>query len=164
MERSPYSHHYEQKRVFSASQREIFDTADNHSNLTAHMGSSSMMMAGASMSTQIDEGKFQKVGSQLHMEGKILGVKIFLDEAVTKREPPDLKVWETVGSLRLVVIGPYQMGFEVEPNDDKSTLKLFIDYQMPKSRLLGQLFGGWYAKWCLNQMFKGVENHLKTKS
>ena len=44
------------------------------------------------------------------MNGRILGLKLSLDEVVTERDPPARKVWETVGVPRLLVIGPYRMG------------------------------------------------------
>ena len=155
------SRHYEEIVTISASTKDVFDFVDDHSNFSAHMGKSSWITGGGSMSTSTDEGKFRRVGSHLQMEGRVLGIKLFLDEVITRREPPKTKVWETVGSPRLLVIGLYKLGFEIEPMNGKSTLKVFIDYQMPRTRLLGQLFGGWYAKWCVNQMIKGVNDNFK---
>lgn len=75
------------------------------------------------------------------------------------RHPPFRKVWETVGTPRLVVIGPYRMGFSLVPSgggagaahSEAVGLTVFIDYALPQhgfARLLGRVFGDWYARWC----------------
>lgn len=127
------------------------------------MNKSSWMMGGGKMSTEVDEGKGQKVGSHIKMGGTILGMKMFLDEVVTERTPPTRKVWKTVGNPNLLVIGNYQMGVELDPDNNDTSLKVFIDYDLPSgiSRLFGILFGKMYAKWCVDQMLNGVVDHFK---
>lgn len=46
----------------------------------------------------VDEGHGQRVGSHIRVSGRVLGIDLSLDELVTEREPPTLKIWETVGS------------------------------------------------------------------
>jgi len=78
-----------------------------------------------------------------------------VEESVTERHPPHRKVWETLGSPTLVVIGQYRMGFEITPEGPGSRLRVFIDYTMPEkapARWLGYLFGSYYARWCTQQM------------
>ena len=120
-------------------------------------------MGGGKMDTHVDEGKGQKVGSHIRMNGKVFGINLFLDEVVTEHKPPSRKVWETVGNPKLFVIGNYQMGVEIYPQRDKSKLKVFIDYDLPTgpSKLLGVLFGAMYAKWCVRQMWSGVIEHFR---
>lgn len=89
------------------------------------------------------------------MTGRIVGLKLSLDEVVTERQPPTRKAWETVGSPRLLVIGPYRMGFDVTPRGSGSQHRVFIDYALPArwpERRLGRLFGGYYARWCTQSM------------
>ncbi len=123
------------------------------------------MMWGEKMETQVDEGKGQKVGSHIRMEGKVFGINLFLDEVVTEHTPPSRKVWKTVGNPKLLVIGNYQMEISLIPENGKTKLKVFIDYDSPKggSRLLGYLFGGMYARWCVKQMLDSVVEHFKSK-
>ncbi len=107
------------------------------------------------MKTMPDERRGKVVGSHIRMSGKILGLELSLDEVVTERQPPIRKVWETVGSPRLLVIGPYRMGFEVVPSGNGSRFRVFIDYALPPrwpARWLGRLFGGYYARWCTRTM------------
>ncbi|KKP80693.1 MAG: hypothetical protein UR81_C0019G0011 [Candidatus Levybacteria bacterium GW2011_GWB1_35_5] len=158
--------HYEDSTFIPASQSEIFVYVDDHKNFSSHMSKSSWMMGGGSMDVKLDEGSGKKVGSHIKLSGKVFGIKIYLDEIITTHEPPKRKEWQTVGSLRLLVIGNYRMGFEISPESQGSRLKVFIDYDMPTllyTRWLGYLFGGIYAKWCVQQMIKGSRNHFVTK-
>ena len=115
------------------------------------------------METRVDEGNGQKLGSHIKMSGKVFGINLFLDEVITKHEPPFKKEWETVGDINLVVIDHYKLGFKITPKGGNLELKVFIDYELPKSLRtywLGILFGEMYAKWCVNQMLKGVSGHF----
>ena len=116
------------------------------------------------METQVDEGKGQKVGSHIRMGGKVFGINLYLDEVVRERVPPNRKVWQTVGNPKLLVIGNYRMGVEVTSGNSKSKLKVFIDYELPEgaAKLLGILFGGMYAKWCVKQMLRSTVDHFKS--
>ena len=107
------------------------------------------------MSTTLDEGGGRRVGSHIQVSGRVLGFQIALDEVVIEREPPARNVWNTVGSPRLLVIGPYRMGFEVTPRGSESLLRVFIDYALPRpwpERWLGRLLGSTYAHWCTERM------------
>jgi hypothetical protein len=82
-------------------------------------------------------------------------MELAVEEMVTERTPPHRKVWETIGSPKLFVIGHYRMGFEVTPQGQASRLRVFIDYALPErvpGRWLGRLFGRYYARWCTQQM------------
>lgn len=153
--------HFEKSLLIPSSPKSIFDFADDHANFSAHMNQSSWMMGGGRMVTSTDEGHGQRIGSHIRMTGKVFGISIFLDEVVTDHNPPYTKTWETVGNPRLLVIGHYKMGFEITPQGKHSSLRVFIDYDLPSSNTwLGRLFGGIYAKWCVGQMANGVYNHF----
>lgn len=156
--------HYNESMIIHASAKEIFDYVDDHSRFSSHMSKSSWMMGGGRMNLEVDEGRGQVVGSHIRMKGKVFGINVFLDEVVTHREPPHRKVWETVGTPKLLVIGNYRMGFEIKDNNGGSFLRIFIDYEPPTSagtRWLGYLFGGMYAKWCVRQMIRGVQEQFE---
>lgn len=163
LEKEKYSRHYEESAVVDADVERVFAYADNHANFSSHMNQSSWMMAGGKMVTQTDEGGFRKAGSHLKMHGNVLGVKLFLDEAVTLHEPPHRKEWQTVGEVNLLVIDHYKLGFEIISSDGQTNLRVYIDYDLPqstKTRWLGVLFGRMYAKWCVSQMISGVQKHF----
>lgn len=162
-----YARHYEQSVPVKALPENVFAYTNDHKNFSSHMNQPSWMMAGGSMRTETDEGKGQRVGSHIRMSGNVFGVALFLDEVITKYEPPHRKAWETVGKVNLLVIDQYKLGFEITPRDQESDLRVYIDYDLPKSwktRLLGKLFGGMYAKWCVSQMTKGTREHFDSRT
>ena len=113
------------------------------------------MMAGASMRIATDALNGQAVGSRIALSGRVLGIGLAAEEAVTAYDPPRRKVWQTLGEPHLLVIGAYRMGFEVGPCEGGSRVALWIDYDLPRrgiGRWLGRWFGRWYAKWCVAQM------------
>ena len=151
--------HYERDRFVAATPAEVFSFIDDHARFSSHMNESSWMMGGGSMSVELDEAKGQAVGSHIRLSGRVLGVRLYLDEVVTRRDPPTEKVWATVGAPRLLVIGEYEMGVEITPEAGGSRVKVFIDYQLPTgwtTYWLGRLFGRFYAKWCVDQTIIGV--------
>lgn len=160
-----YQRHYEESVLISKSAEEIFAYLDDHNNLSSHMNDSSWMMAGSRMETSIDAGHGRNVGSHIKMSGKIFGINLFLDEIITQREPPRIKVWETVGDVRLLIIGHYRMKVEIKPEENRSLFVVSIEYNLPDRNVwLGWLFGGFYAKWCVKQMIKGVSEYFSQKS
>ena len=123
------------------------------------------MMGGGRMEVSVDEGRGQKVGSHIRLGGTAFGIQLFLDEVVTRHEPPRIKTWETVGDLRLLVVGHYKMGIEITPRGSDSMMRVYIDYGLPTTNVwLGRLFGGMYAKWCVGQMISGALDQFKQKS
>ncbi len=152
-----HTQHYEESISIPSSQANVFAYADDHARLSSHMTKSSWMMGGSRMDVLADAGRGQRVGSHIRLSSKIFGVALFLDEVITRYEPPRIKEWETVGDPRLIVIGQYRMKIEVEPRGDISVFRVSIDYKLPiKNPWLGKLFGTMYAKWCVRQMIKGV--------
>lgn len=89
------------------------------------------------------------------MGGNFLWLDLFVEETVTEHHRPRRKTWETHGVPRLVIIGAYRMGFEIEDAGAKSKLCVFIDYDHPQSVIggvLGALFSPVYARWCVKRM------------
>jgi hypothetical protein len=157
-----YSYHYEKSILVPKTQLEVFEFVDDHQKFSSHMNEPSGMMMGSRMKTIIDNDHFQKVGSHLQMEGKVLGINLFLDEVVTERLSPNIKVWETVGTPKLLVVGDYKMTVKVSSKSNESLLTVSIDYDLPNSnKWLGILFGKFYAKWCVGLMVNGVKTLVK---
>ena len=155
--------HHESTALVAASPERVFAFIDDHERLLSHMSQSSWRMGGGHMTTRIDEGRGQRVGSHIEVRGRVFGLSLSLDEVVTEREPPTRKVWETVGYPRLLVIGPYQMGFEVTGQGGGTALRVFIDYALPSSspdRWLGRVFGRYYARWCARSMVNDAVSHF----
>ena len=146
--------HAETSARLSAGPPEVFAHLDDQTKLAKHMSKPSLMMGGGAMTYRLDEQKGRAVGSHIRMGGSAFGLQVSLDEVVTERIPPRRKVWKTVGTPRLIVIGSYEMGFELSATDRGSALRVWIDYELPP-RGLGRFvpaLGDAYARWCVNRM------------
>ena len=141
----------------------VFAYLDDHRRMAAHMTERSWKMAGSRMMISLDAKEGRAVGSQISLSGRILGVLLQVDETVTVYAPPVSKTWQTVGSPHLLVIGAYEMGFSLRPLPHGSELTVFINYALPDggaSRVLGQLFGRAYARWCTKRMARDAMTHF----
>ncbi|PZT84743.1 MAG: polyketide cyclase [Gordonia sp. (in: high G+C Gram-positive bacteria)] len=157
-----YPRHAEASADLSASPQEVFAFLDDHRNLSSHMESnSSPMMAGGSMQLVLDDQNGRTIGSHVVMRGKVLGFDLLVDEVVIERVPFEKKTWETVED-RLVVIGPYRLGFRIASRVPAgSTLTVWIDYDLPsRRRWLGRIGGSMYADWCVRQMLNAARSHF----
>lgn len=158
-----YPFHHESSGSVKTSPEDVFQLLDSHTVLAAHMERRSLMMGGGSMSLNVDAQEGRAVGSRLRLHGSAFGITLDVEEVVTEREPPVRKTWETIGNPRLLVIGPYRMGFEVMPGNGELNLRIFIDYALPADglgRWLGRLLGRRYAAWCTDNMLKSVQQHF----
>jgi hypothetical protein len=139
----------------NAAPEAVFARLDDQTKLAEHMERPSAAMGGGRMTYEFDQGRGMAVGSHIKMGGSAFGLELFVDEVVTERDPPLRKVWKTVGAPRLLIIGAYEMGFELTPAAGGSLVRVWISYDLPKStlgRLLGWLFAGFYARWCVGRM------------
>lgn len=150
---------YERSQIVGATADEVFAFVDDHEQFSAHMGKSSWMMGGSHMGVDMDDRHGRSVGSHIRMRGSMMGVEIDLDEVVSVHDRPHRKEWETVGTPHLIVIGSYAMGVHLTPVTGGTSVLVFIEYDLPVGAVghqLGRLFGGVYAKWCVDQMLEGV--------
>lgn len=133
----------------------VFEFLDVHENITMHMEQRSWDTFGATMTTTLDDLRGQAVGSVIKIEGSVAGIPLTVSERVVGRERPYYKRWETVGVPRLIVIGGYRMGFEIEPIGDDSRVTVFIEFDLPGTKpgaLLGRALAPVYAKWCVDRV------------
>ncbi|TSC52412.1 MAG: hypothetical protein LiPW41_182 [Parcubacteria group bacterium LiPW_41] len=149
------SRHYEKSVFILASPQDVFDYVDDQHHFSSHMTQPSWMLGGGYMNVEIDGGCGRVVNSHIRLNGKAFGINLFVDEVVIQHDSPYRKTWHTVGDLKLLVIGQYQMGFVIIKDHNGSKLKVFIDYEFPvffAARLLGYMFGNIYARWCVDQI------------
>src|SRR5262245_5036213 len=106
--------HHESRARLSAPVEAAFAYLDDFRKLSAHMEESSGMMLGSRIKIETDEADGRTVGSRVRMHGGMMGMTLALEEIVVEREPPTRKAWETVDA-KLIVIGQYRLGFELEP-------------------------------------------------
>ncbi len=158
-----YAHHDEFAVSVAASPATLFARLDDLERLAGHMEKPSMMMMGGRMFYEFDALKGRAVGSVIRMGGGFLGFKLGVEEVVTVRDPPRLKVWETRGAPKLIVVGAYRMGFEIANEGARAKLRVFIDYNHPQGfwgRLLATLLASSYARWCVARMAKDARDYF----
>jgi hypothetical protein len=159
-----YTHSDEAVALVHAPPAALFEHLDDQARLGTHMEKPSMMMLGGRMTYEFDDSKGRAVGSVIRVGGSFLGVRLFIEEVVTERDPPRRKVWETRGQPRILIIGAYRMGFEIAASGEHSRLRVFIDYDRPPSpvgRILGVAFAPIYARWCVTRMAEDAERRFR---
>ena len=133
----------------------VFEYIDQPQRLSAHMARRSWQLGGASMSIETDAEGGRAVGSHIRLAGRMLGIRLYVEGKVVRREPPNLKAWETIGDPNLLVIGRYRTSVKIDPRGERTHVVIAIDYALPATvptRWLGMLFGSTYARWCVRQM------------
>lgn len=156
-------HDYEYSAFLPVPPRAVFNYLDDHARLSSHMSEPSWMLGNSRMSIEVDRGGGRRLGSEMRLSGRIFGVNLSVAERVVERNPPRFKVWQTIDSPRLLIIDHYRMGFQVGVEPGGSMLTVFINYALPHSgpgRWLGRLLGGFYARWCTQQMVEGAKQHF----
>jgi len=151
--------HEEARCEVAASPTNVFEHIDQPQRLSAHMSRKSWRLAGMSMSIETDAKGGRAIGSHMWLHGAMPGVSLAVECVVVGRRAPKFKEWETVGTPRLLVIGPYRMAVRIDPHNARSTVTIAIDYAMPTEgwqRLLAHALGRIYARWCVRQMARDL--------
>jgi hypothetical protein len=133
--------HHRSEALLAVDAARLFAHLDDHGRLAAHMEKPSLMTAGASMRIETDGRHGQAVGSVIRMTGSVLGLRVAVEEAVTRWDPPREKIWETLGEPRLLVIGACRMGFRIASASKGTRLIVFIDCRH------GAWAGCWVGCW-----------------
>ena len=99
----------------------------------------------------------------LSLHGRMMGIRLSLEEVVNKRQVPAVKAWETIGTPKLLVIPHYRMGFELTRTGVSSLVRVCIDCSLPikpPGSWFGHLPGVVCARWCTKQMVVGATRHF----
>ena len=157
-----FPRHVERSVQVRAAAESVFTLLDSHENISAHMNRPTWAMLGGTMTSSVDELAGKEVGSVIEIEGQVLGISISLAEKIVQRVPPRCKSWETIGTPRLIVMGGYRLGFEIQGAGEGCRVTVSISYELPHSqpeKVLGFLFGPAYARWCVSRI---IEAAMKT--
>jgi hypothetical protein len=142
----------------------VFTQMDDFSKTGMHMSENSMMMMGSKLSLRQISPNSTGIGAKYRWHGKMMGMTIDFEEAVTTWQPPVLKEWETIGDAKIIIMSWYRMWFEINPSDNGTLAKLSISYLPPKQwhlRILSFLFARMYCIWCLNNMLRDTKTALE---
>ena len=153
------------KEIFIKSTPEkVFAQMDDFSKTGMHMSENSMMMIGSKLKLEQRSPNATGIGAKYKWSGKMMGMTIDFEEAVTKWQPPILKEWETIGETKIIIMSWYRMWFEISPIDNKTIAKLSISYAPPRKwylKVLSFLFAKMYCCWCLNNMLNDTKKSLE---
>ena len=150
-----YPHHFERTVWLGATPDQTFRYLDDQARLAGHMSQPSWRTGWGVMTFAFDDRQGRAPGALITLQGRVFGLDLYVQEVVRDYDPPHSKVWETVGTPRLLVISGYRMGFKLTSTGQGCRLHLFIDYTLPGngfSRWLGRWIGPYYARWCINRM------------
>lgn len=154
---SAFPHRTQRAVTLGARPDEVFAFLDIHDNIAGHMDRPSWAMLGGTMTAKADSLAGKQVGSLITIRGQVLGMTMSLAEQIVQRVPPRSKYWETIGTPRLLIIGGYRMGFDLEPLGDGTRAVVFIEYSLPSApplSWLGRLLGPAYARWCVKRVIE----------
>lgn len=152
--------HFKESVFIPASAGDVFDYVDDHSKYYSHVIKFARMLGGQ-MELQTDERLGKAVGSHIRLSGNVFGKSLSLEEVVTKREPPSIKTWETVGTPKFLIVGQYQYNVSIEPQAKGSLLSVSFDFSPPeKSGFLRRSLSNFYAKMCAREMATVTRNYF----
>ena len=93
-----------------------------------------------------------------------MGLPIDFTETVTIWKKNAEKVWETIGSAQMIILGWYQMRLTTEPHEKGTLASMEIQYTSPKGffyKLLSAVFASSYANWCWGKMLGDTKNNFE---
>jgi len=105
----PLPHHGDAAVYGSALSRSVSEWLDDQTRLAQLMERPSAMKGGGRMTYEFDALRGQAVGSHIRMGGEAFGLRLFVDEVVTVREPPPEGVADDRGA-HAHHHGAYEMG------------------------------------------------------
>lgn len=142
----------------------VFAFMDDLAKTGMHMSERSMMMMGSKLKLEHTSGPEKGEGAVFRWSGKVAGLPVDFTEAVFRWKENEEKIWETVGSPQMIILGWYRMRLSTKPGGEGTSVSLEIEYAPPKGffyRLLYLGLAGWYANWCLSKMLGDTKKALE---
>lgn len=153
--------------TYKASPEVVFDHLDDLGVTGMHMTQSSMMMMGSKLDVTFLTEKKKGLGTKYRWTGKMMGIKMDFTVEVTKWITGVGKIWETIGTPRLIIYSWYRMALKLSPKGDGTEATMSIAYEKPNgffNKILCFLFADWYCRWCLKNMLGDCKRLLETQS
>ena len=137
---------------------------DNLGNTGMHMMNRSGMMMGSKLDLQQLSENATGPDAKFRWTGNMLGYSMDFTVAVTKWIKDKEKVWETIGTARVMIFCWYQMRLLLSTLNDGTLAELSISYERatePMGAFLSLIFAPWYANWCLKNMLEDSKKNLE---
>jgi hypothetical protein len=152
--------------VIAAPAERVFAYVDDIRNMARHMSEErSMAMMGSRLTLEIVTPEVTGIGATYRYFGRMMGLTLDFSETVTRYVPGREKGLRTIGDPRLLIIGGYEMGVNVQPLTEVSCrLTITFGYDLPRAglwRIVGWALAPWYGRWCLDSMTQGAKRELE---
>lgn len=144
----------------------VFAHLDHFPNLARHMAHGSSMRMGGGMTLHEQTPGVRGVGATYRYTGRAFGMAIDFQQRVAEWAEDQRKVWRTLEGGRIILLGRYEMGFELEPGHAATRVRAWITYDLPRDlrgRVLGALFARSYARWCVRSILDGAKAALEAR-
>lgn len=144
----------------------IFTYMDNLGNTGMHMTKSSMPMMGSKLQLEQLSESATGLNSKFRWFGKIMGLRMDFTVVVTTWIKDSEKVWETIGTAKMIILSWYRMRLFLSPEGTNTLTELSIDYTLPKNiffKVIAFFLAPWYANWCLDNMLQDSKTVLEGK-
>jgi hypothetical protein len=152
--------------IVHSSPENVFAYMDNLGNTGMHMMENSAMMMGSKLELKQLSENATGLNSKFHWFGKMMGFKMDFTVIVTKWIKDKEKIWETVGTAKMIILKWYQMRLVISPEGQNTKAELSIAYTKPDNiffRFIAFFLAPWYANWCLKNMLYDSKRNLEKK-
>lgn len=152
--------------IIHATPEKVFAYMDEIGNTGMHMTKSSMPMMGGKLELiQLSENSTGP-HAKFKWKGKILWMKLDFTVEVTDWKKDKVKVWETIGEAKIIILSWYKMRLLITPVKEGSLADLAISYKTPQhvfGKILAFFLADCYANWCLKSMLNDSKKVIETK-
>lgn len=151
-------------RDYSADPVSVFTCLDSLGITGMHMTKASAMMMGSKLHLEYLTPRHNGLGSRYRWTGRMMGIPMDFTVEVTKWIPNKEKVWETVGTPKLIIYSGYRMELHVSSLAEGAKAVLSISYERPAAwfnKVLSYLLADLYCNWCLKKMLSDAQKSLE---
>lgn len=145
---------------------EVFAFMDAMANTGMHMTRSSMPMWGGKLELIQISPHATGPGAKFRWKGKALWMKLDFTVEVTAWKKNELKIWETTGEVKAIILSWYRMRMQLTPVNEGTQVELGIEYETSGKnffeRILAFFIAGWYARWCVINMLNDSKKKMES--
>lgn len=155
-----------QSILVHSSPDKVFAYMDAIGNTGMHMTKSSMPMMGGKLELIQLSKNSTGPHAKFNWKGKVLWMKLDFTVEVREWKKDQVKVWETVGESKIIILSWYRMRLLLTPIKECTWVDLSISYNIPQNffgKILAFFLADWYANWCLKNMLNDSKKALEEK-
>ncbi len=150
--------------IINANPEQVFAFMDDIENTGMHMTNTNAPLMGGKIKIHwLSENK-TGLGAKYKWLGNVMGMKMDFTVEVTKWTQGKVKIWETTGNPKMIVLEWFRMFLLLSPiNHGNTQAELSIYYTKSKGNILHFLLAKSYALWCVKSMLNDTKKHFIKK-